>query len=216
LKYPTQLTGQEIGGIYIHEPGALVSNIAIALTCFTIAIFYRNVKKRESRFWVLFIISLGVAATGGVLSHGFPTYLTPEEYFAVWWVKNDFVLLANLFSSLAIFSLTAFPIRKLTYVLIAKFILAAFLLFIAFDFLPAVFDLAITYIAILIITWNKTEKAGVKYIKQSFLIALISGFFYLFPFTLLDGWFTNKDAVHVFAIVSLILVAKAVKAIESL
>ncbi len=215
MKYPTELTGQEIGGIYIHEPGALASNTAIALTCFTIAILSRNVKKRESRFWVLFVICLGVAATGGVLSHGFPTYLTTEEYFTVWWVKNDFVLLANLFSSLAVFSLTVFSSRRLTYILVAKFVLAAFLLFVVFDFLPAVIDLAITYIAILVITWNKTERAGVKYIKQSFLIALVSGFFYLFPFSLLDGWFTNKDAVHVFAIVSLILISKAVKQIES-
>ncbi|HKK38567.1 MAG TPA: hypothetical protein VJ949_04075, partial [Cryomorphaceae bacterium] len=53
-------------------------------------------------------------------------------------------------------------------------------------------------------------------LKQSFIIALISGVFYLFPFSLLDGWFTNKDAVHVFAIVSLILVSKSVKRMDSI
>lgn len=214
MKYPTELTGQEIGGIYIHEPGALVSNIAIVLTCFSISLVNRNVRNRGSRLWVLFVVCLGVAASGGVISHGFPTYLSPEEYFAVWFVKNDFVLLANLFASLAVFSLTAFPNRKLAPILIAKFILAVLLLFVLYDFLPAVVDLALTYIAILVITWNEAKIAGVKYLKHSFLIALVSGVLYLFPFSLFDGWFTNKDAVHVFAIISLVMVSKAVNAME--
>jgi hypothetical protein len=215
VRYPTELTGQEIAGIYIHEPGVLLSNVAIVITCFAIAIVNRNVKGRASRFWVLFTICLGVAATGGVISHGFPTYLSPEEYFAVWWVKNDFVLLANLYAGLAVFSLTDLPPRKLAIILVIKFILSALLLFVLYDFLPAVVDLALTYIAILVITWNRTEMRGVKYLKQSFLIALVSGAFYLFPFSLLDGWFTNKDAVHVFAILSLIMISRALKRMES-
>ncbi|HKK38991.1 MAG TPA: hypothetical protein VJ949_06215, partial [Cryomorphaceae bacterium] len=135
MKYPTELTGQEIGGIYIHEPGALVSNIAIALTCLIIAIANRNVKTRAARFWILFVICIGVGASGGVISHGFPTYLSPEQYFAVWWVKNDFILLANLFAGLAVFSLTDIPSRILTVILSFKFLLAALLLFVLFDFL---------------------------------------------------------------------------------
>ncbi|MGB6037676.1 MAG: hypothetical protein WBG42_15480 [Cryomorphaceae bacterium] len=214
MRYPTELTGQEIGGIYIHEPGALVSNIAIALTCFIIAIVNRNVERRSSRLWILFVICIGVAASGGMVSHGFPTYLSPEQYFAVWWLKNDFVLLGNLFAGLAVFTLTDVSPRKLTLVFIAKFIVAATLLFILFDFLPAVVDLALTYIAILIITWKKTGIQSAKLLKQSFLIALFSGVFYLFPFSTLDGWFTNKDAVHVFAIISLIYVSNAIQAVE--
>ncbi|MGB3464048.1 MAG: hypothetical protein WBA74_02215, partial [Cyclobacteriaceae bacterium] len=163
---------------------------------------------------VLFIICIGVAATGGVISHGFPTYLTPEQYFAVWWVKNDFVLLGNLFGALAVFTLTDVSPRKLTIVLVSKFVIAAFLLFVLFDFLPAVIDLALTYFTILIITWNKTELQSTKFLKLSFLIALLSGIFYLFPFNALDGWFTNKDAVHVFAIISLFFVSKAIQAME--
>jgi len=214
VKYPTELTGQEFGGIYIHEPGALLSNIAIAITCFFIAWANRNVKTRAARFWVLFVICIGLGATGGTISHGFPTYLSPEHYFAVWWVKNDFILLANLFAGLAVFSLTEVSRRKLTVILGFKFLLAVILLFVLFDFLPAVIDLALTYIAIIAITWSRTDIPGVRSLKQSFIIALVSGVFYLFPFSLLNGWFTNKDAVHVFAIVSLLLVSKAVRAME--
>lgn len=214
MRYPTELTGQEILGVYIHEPGALVSNVAISLTCFIIAIANRNVKIRSSRLWVLFVICIGVAATGGMISHGFPTYLSREQYFAVWWLKNDFVLLGNLFAGLAVFSMTSVSPRNLTWILIAKFITGATLLFFLFDFLPAVIDLALTYSAILIITWNKTEIRNAKILKQSFLIALFSGVFYLFPFNTLDGWFTNKDAVHVFAIISLIYVSLATRVME--
>lgn len=190
--------------------------MAIASTCFIIAVVNRNVRFKASRFWMLFVVCVGLAATGGVVSHGFPTYLSPEQYFSVWWIKNDFILLGNLFAGLAIFSLTSFSPRKMTAILVFKLVLAASLLYVTFDFLPAVVDLALTYIAILIISWNRTEILGVKYLKQSFLIALISGVFYLFPFNLLNGWFTNKDAVHVFVIVSLILVSKAVRKVDSL
>lgn len=214
MRYPTELTGQEIGGIYVHEPGALVTNIAIALTCFALAIVHKELKIKESKYWALFIISIGVAATGGVISHGFPTYISPEQYFAVWWVKNDFILLGNLFAGLAVFSLIPFPRRKLKLILVAKFVVVALLMFVTYDFLPAVIDLALTYVAILVITWNKAEVAEAKILKRSFLIALFSGILYLFPFNWFGGWFTNKDAVHVFAVVSLVFVSKAVNVIE--
>jgi len=181
-----------------------------------IAMIHRNVKRRTSRLWVLFVVCIGIAASGGMISHGFPTYLSREQYFAVWWLKNDFILLGNLFAGLAVFTLTEVPPRKFTLILIAKFIVAAALLFMLFDFLPAVIDLALTYFAILIITWNKTETISAKILKKSFLIALFSGVFYLFPFNALDGWFTNKDAVHVFAIISLAYVSKATQAREKL
>jgi hypothetical protein len=215
LEYPTELTGQEIAGIYIHEPGALVSNFAIAVTCLIIAYRHRDTDSKSARFWALFVICLGIAAAGGVISHGFPIHISPSQFFGIWWLKNTFVLLANLFATLAVFSLTKFSERRLLLILGFKFVLLSALLFITFDFLPAVVDLALTYFAILAITWSRTETKGVKYLKLSFLIALVSGFFYLFPFSLFNDWFTNKDAVHVFAIISLILVSKAIHQMES-
>lgn len=215
MEYPTELTGQEIAGVYIHEPGALVSNFAIALTCLIIGVSVGRLKYRTSKLWLLFVISIGIAASGGMISHGFPTHISPDQFFGVWWVKNCFVLSGNFFAALAVFQLTAVRTKKIVILLAVKFVLLSALLFTTFNFLPAVVDLAFTYLVILGITWGRKDKPGVGLLKRSFLIALVSGLFYLFPFSLLNGWFTNKDAVHVFAIISLIMVSKAIGQMES-
>ena len=119
MKYPTELTGQEIAGIYIHEPSAMLSNIAIVVTCSILVIKHRSAIG-QGKNWRSFILCLGLAASGGSLTHGLPTYLGPELYFLVWWVKNSFVLLANYFATLAIFSFTDLPNKTVKWASLAK------------------------------------------------------------------------------------------------
>lgn len=199
----------------MHEPSAVVSNLAIFTVCGILFLRHRKIQRREALKWRGFIFFLGCASMGGILSHGFPTYLGPELYFGVWWVKNSLVLVANYFATLAVFEKTAFPKNILRYLALTKGIIACVLLYLSFNFLPAAIDLAITYFSILAITWRVHRDRSSRFLKVAFLIALFSGIFYLTPFTTLAGWFTNKDAVHVFALVSLLYISMAISVIET-
>jgi len=214
LKYPTELTGKEILGFYIHEPSAMLSNFAIVAACATLLVLHREVIDRSANHWKKFALFLGLAGAGGMVSHGLPTYLGPDLYFLIWWVKNSFVLLANYSATLAVFGLTKVSKNKLVLYASIKVIAGITLLYFTFDFLPAAIDLAITYISILVITWKRTDQKGAKFLKRGFLVALFSGIFYLFPFSILNDWFNNKDAVHLFAVVSLALVSRAMSAMD--
>lgn len=215
MKYPTVLDGKEVFGIYVHEPGSLVSNFAIASVSFFLVWKYSNVKGFYAKSWLYFILCIGLGATGGMVIHGFPTLLTPEEYFFLWGGKNSFIPLANFFASLAVLAPKFKSRTELSLLLGFKALVVSSLIFITYDFLPAVVDLAITYILVISMTARSDSVPGSRYLRRAFVLALISGFLYLFPFKLLDGWFTNKDAVHVFVVISLIIISRAIKEVHS-
>jgi hypothetical protein len=208
--YPTEFDGTLIGGIYVHEPGALLSNFAIALTCLVVLVLQRKARGFHAKMWLLFVACIGLGATGGMVVHGFPRLLEPREFFLLWWVKNSFVPLANYFASYAVlfYRVGASPVLRIALVL--KVVFISVLLYLAYNFLPAVVDLALTYLVVVACTLKPSNIPGRVFLLRAFGLALISGVLYLFPFSLFEGWFTHKDAVHVFVIISLILISKAI------
>ena len=214
MEYPIKFDGQEVFGIYIHEPGPLVSNFAIATTCFIVALRFWNVKGYYARSWLLFVLFIGMGATGGMVVHGFPQALSPKQFYFTWAVKNSFVPVANFFAARAVLSPRIGSVSKLHIILGVKAAIVSILLFLTYQFTPAVVDLVLTYFLVLGTTWKKGVVPGARYLRRAFLIALGSGFLYLFPFNWFSGWFTNKDAVHVFVIVSIFYIASAIKRVR--
>jgi len=215
LKYPTVFDGQEVFGIYIHEPGPLLSNFAISITCLVLVLRYSDAVGFYARSWLFFILCIGLGATGGMVVHGFPTALNPRSFFLLWAVKNSFVPLANFFAGQAVLAPPVASVYRLRIFLTLKAAIISVSLFLSYDFLPAVIDLAFTYILVLWMTTKNPAVPGRSLLRIAFSLALISGLFYLFPFTIMDGWFTNKDAVHVFVIISLIIISKVVGSVQS-
>ncbi len=216
MTYPTELTGQEVWGVYVHEPGSLVSNFAIAFTCLILLSLKGTKVRTESKPWLLFITCIGIGATGGMIVHGFPTYLSELGFYLIWGIKNSFVPLANYFAAIAILGLNIRGKSKAHILFQLKALLVIVLLFVSFDFLPAVIDLAFTYVFVLARCFSKNKPLGSELLKWAFILALLSGTLYLFPFRLADGWFTNKDAVHVFVIVSLVIISSSIKEMHSI
>jgi hypothetical protein len=100
-------------------------------------------------------------------------------------------------------------------IFLVKALLMAVLLYFTYNFAPAAIDLGLTYVFIISIAWKNAQSKPASYLFKGFLVAFLSGIFYLFPFSILDGWFTNKDAVHVFAVVSLLFVSSAIGSYEA-
>jgi hypothetical protein len=209
--YPEVLNGLEFLGLYVHEPGGLISNLLIALSCLVISLQHRDVRTPFQKDWVLFVICIGLGATGGSLVHGFSTYLGRDGFYYTWAVKNSFVPLANFFALRAMARPGFRNLRSLNLILGFKALSIIFLLFFLYSFLPAVVDLAITYVLVIALAWKFRQKVpAYRYFLTAFLVALFSGGFYLFKMEFLNGFFTEKDLVHLFVILSLFIIHKGI------
>jgi len=207
--YPENLDGIYFDEIYVHEPGALISNLAICVFCFAIFVFLGKSMCPFYRDWKRFILFIGIGAFGGIFTHGFPTYLGETGMFVLWGIKNVFVVLANFYAAIAV-------VRKFENfaqykkLLIFKAILVSVSLFAFYNFLPAVIDLAFTYILVIIVlTSSKSKDRVSRNLLGAFVLALLSGLLYLIKYDVDRLWFTHKDMVHVFVLISLLLISKA-------
>lgn len=207
--YPEKLDGIYFNDIYIHEPGALISNAAICVLSFAL---FSYLGKSHSQFytdWKNFILMIGIGALGGIFTHGFPTYLGETGMYLLWGIKNSIVVFANFFAAMAVvrrcenFDL----FRRLLFI---KAILVSCALFIFYNFLPAVLDLAFTYIFVIyMLSTSVSIDRGSRILRGAFILAFLSGFLYLVKYDVDRLWFTHKDMVHVFVLFSLLLITRA-------
>lgn len=208
MGYPEELTGIEIAGIYVHEPGGLISNAAVCVLSISLFFLLGKSVNKSQKNWQLFILFIGLGAFGGMFTHGFPTYLGEQFFFWVWAVKNSFVPIANYFATRDVL-----PKGKIVrYILVLKAAVVIIALFLSEKFLPAVIDLGLTYILIIYFAGklSKTSKAYRK-IRNAFILGLLSGTLYIFKYDLDALWFTHKDMVHVFILISLILIFRGAR-----
>lgn len=106
--YPTTFPGITLSGIYIHEPGGLITDLLIAVVSLWLVIRLKKPNDLFDKYWTLFIAMIGLGAAGGVLVHGIPTVLGPKLFYIIWVAKNVFIPIGNLFASYIILS-TLFP-----------------------------------------------------------------------------------------------------------
>jgi len=203
MEYPTELNGVDIAGVYVHEPGCFLSNVAICIVSFMLFFYVGKPKNNFESNWKKFGLFIGLAAVGGLFTHGFPTYLGESLFFYAWAVKNSFVPIANYFASADVFPKK----RWIKIFIITKAVGVIVLIFLTGKFLPVVVDLGITYFGVIyfsnkLIPINSTY----RYIRNSFLIGLLSGPLYIFKYDLHELWFTHKDKAHVFIVISLLLI----------
>lgn len=216
--YPDRPEGIFIGEVYLHEPGGLITNLMILAA--SAALLYRMRGQGAGWMvkWKLFLLCLGVAAFGGIFTHGFPLLFTESEFYTVWWLKNSFVPLGNFFAAAALVpyifgrpesAFFAPGMRRVMWFFIAKAVLVSFLLFYTRSFLPAVLDLAFTWFtAIYAAQIMRKSIPGGGALLTAFAVAVLSGLMYLKPWHIDAHWFTNSDAVHVAVIFSMWLVYK--------
>lgn len=207
--YPEKLDGIYFNDIYIHEPGALISNAAIFALSFALFMYLGKLHSRFCSDWKNFILLIGVGALGGIFTHGFPTYLGENGMYLLWGIKNSSVVFANFFAAMAVirrcenFNL----FRRL---LLIKAILVSSALFYFYNFLPAVLDLAFTYIFVIyMLSASVSIDRASRILRGAFILALLSGFLYLVKYDVDRLWFTHKDMVHVFVLLSLLLIYRA-------
>jgi len=209
--YPEIFDGLRIGGVYVHEPGALLSNFALAMTGWIVFFALRKRGDEISRRWSLFAMFLALGTTGGMWVHGFPHLFSPRAFYLLWAVKNSCVPLADFFALSACAAYV--PTRWQTTYLVAiaaKAFTAVFLLFLTYSFLPAAVDLGLSYAAILVLTFSDRRRTTyAKWIFRAFLTALLSGLLYVFKWDVDPVWFSHKDMVHLFAILSLCMIFRA-------
>lgn len=208
MDYPTHLSGVEIAGVYVHEPGGFISNVAVCITSFILVYLIGKPENGMQKNWKLFILFIGLGAFGGSFTHGLPTYLGEKLFFWVWAIKNSFVPVANYFAALDVL-----PKKKwIRIVLAIKAALVIGALFISAKFLPAVADLGLTYLMVIYFAHRLINKnSAYRYIRNAFIIGLLSGSFYIIKYDLDRLWFTHKDMVHVFVIISLLMIYTGVK-----
>lgn len=209
--YPEAFDGLTIGGVYVHEPGALISNIAVAFTGWLIYFNTPGIGTAYARFWRRFVLFIACGATGGSVVHGFPHLLGPDGLYAIWGLKNACVPVANLFAALAVFRLASSVKPSVANLFRLKAVLVIAAMFAFYSFLPVAIDLAITYLVVLGITYGKRRTyPPADPIFRGFLIAFLSGFLYVIRYDVHPLWFTHKDAVHVFVIISLLFIGKGI------
>ncbi len=209
--YPKVLDGIEVNGIYVHEPGGVLSNLLIVLVCITLLKSIGNTQNDFQKYWRLFIVFIGLGAAGGMISHGFPTYLGEEGFFWVWAIKGAFIPVANVFAAFGVLCATPYFTNKWKNIFWIKAIIVTALLMITYSFLPVVIDLLVTYIFVLIKASKlKKNRKDFALIFNSFLFALVTGLLFPFKLDVHHLWFTHKDIAHIFAIVSLVIVYKAI------
>jgi len=211
MDYPADLSGVQVAGIYIHEPGGFISNVAVCITSFLLVLFIGRPENSVQKNWKLFILFIGLGALGGSFTHGLPTYLGEKLFFWVWALKNSFVPIANYFASIDVL-----PKKKwIRAVLVIKVAIVIVALFISGKFLPAVLDLAMTYLIVIYFANRliKVNKAY-RYFRNAFILGLLSGTLYIIKYDLDPLWFTHKDMVHIFVIISLIMIYTGVKKVR--
>lgn len=211
MDYPTELSGIEISGIYIHEPGGLISNAALFVLSFLLVWFIGKPENSSQKRWQLFILFIGLGSFGGLFTHGFPTYLGEQLFFWVWAIKNSFVPVANYFASRDVL-----PKNKwIKWVLLFKVLAVILGLFFTGKFLPVVVDLGLTYIIVIYFS-NKLIRVNqaYRYIRNSFVLGLLSGTLYIIRYDIDELWFSHKDMVHVFILISLFLIFRGVQRSE--
>lgn len=207
--YPENLDGIYFDDIYVHEPGALISNAAICALSFVLYLFLGKSTSRFYSDWKNFILFIGIGAFGGLFTHGFPTYLGEMGMYIMWGVKNTFVVFANFFAAMAVVR----RCEKFDFyrrLLLAKAVLVSIALFSFYSFLPAVIDLAFTYILVIyMLTASPATDRASRVLRGAFILAFLSGFLYLIKYDVDRLWFTHKDMVHVFVLISLLLISRA-------
>jgi hypothetical protein len=208
MDYPIDLSGVEIGGVYIHEPGGFISNVAVCLTSFLLVYLIGRPENSFQKNWKLFILFIGLGAFGGSFTHGLPTYLGENLFFYVWAIKNSFVPVANYFASTDVL-----PKNKwIRPVLIIKATIVISALYLTGKFLPAVVDLGLTYLIVIFFAQRLSiQNKGYRFIRNAFIVGLLSGSLYIVKYDIDQLWFTHKDMVHVFVIISLIMIYIGVK-----
>lgn len=216
--YPDRLDGIFFGELYLHEPGGLVTNLMILFAAVWLLIRMRGYRNGWMLKWRLFLGCLGLAAFGGIFTHGFPLLFTEDEFYTVWWLKNSFVPIGNFFAAAAmvpyIFGKTESDfytpsMRRVLWFFVAKTVLTSVLLFATRSFTPAVLDLAFTWFTVIYAAQMMRKSVpGAGALLIAFLVAVLSGLMYLMPWHLDAQWFTNSDAVHIAVILSMWLVYK--------
>lgn len=210
--YPEIFDGLTFSGVYVHEPWALLSNFAVAFTAWFLFFRVGNAGNEFGILWRLFILFIGLGATGGIFVHGFPTYLGPENFYLLWAVKNSCIPIANLFAGVSV--LRPFAGRHGTLIrtiFILKALAVIFGLFALYRFTPAVVDLAVTYLLVIVFAYRlKRTNPAARPVFAAFVLAFLSGFLYIFKWDFHPLWFSHKDMVHVFVVISLFLIAKGI------
>lgn len=211
--YPVDLNGVYLHGIYIHEPSGLISNFLMAIFGIYCFVNLRPFRNHLQRHYALFLLFLGLASVGGIFTHGFPTHLGEQLFFWAWFLKNSLVPVANYFAAMAIIpALYPESLRGYKPFFIGKAIVVVILLYVFYSFLPAVADLAVTYIFALILSIKAIGKvAGAVQFRNAFVIAILSGTLYLVKYDIDPLWLNHKDIVHVFVLFSIWFIYKGVK-----
>ncbi len=209
--YPEHLDGLELGGIYIHEPGGVLSNVVIAIVATYLAIRLYHRAGNRPKAWILFLLCLALAAAAGIFTHGFPHLLGPKAFYWLWWAKNSIILLGNAALWYAflpsIISNTSRLYPVVQKLVMLKLVLFSFALALAFSFTPAVIHLALTYFMVIFVTaLHRKQVPAYSAFFTAFVLALLSGFLYLIPLHPHPHWLTNSDVVHYLAILSMVFI----------
>jgi hypothetical protein len=209
--YPKEFNGFSMGDIYIHEPGGMISNILVMGFSLWFAIKLISPRSEYGRNWRNFYFCLSFGTLGGAVIHGLPHLLSEPVFYYIWAVKNSFVPIANFFAMMSLVQILAKKgVGFWRQMLALKCALSIISLWWFYSFLPAVIDLAITYLLIIAITSKNDQIAGFKTLRTSFIIAVLSGTLYIVKYDLDPLWFTHKDMVHIFVLINLYLVYRSV------
>lgn len=210
--YPEVFSGITVSGIYIHEPGGLITDMLIAILCLVLLLKLPVLKDSFQKYWALFIAMIGLGGVGGALVHGFPTVLGESLFYWMWALKNVFLPIGNYFAVYVIFK-TAFPaqMRWLNPIIVIKMLVANAFMFYTYSFLPIVIDIGLTYVLVIWLSQRLSKKIGAyKNIRNAFLVAFFSGFLYIFKYDIDPVWFSHKDIAHVFVLICIYMIYKGI------
>ncbi len=210
--YPVSFTGITVYGVYIHEPGGFITDLLIGLVCLGLLLKLPNSKDLFQRNWTLFIAMIGIGGVGGALVHGIPTVLGETLFYWMWVLKNIFIPIANYYAAYLVL-LQMFPakIKLLNTILLVKLVSINLIMAYTYSFLPVVIDIAITYILVIWLSSKLIEQLpAYKNIRAAFIVAFLSGLLYLTKYDIDPVWFSHKDMAHIFVLVSVYLIYKAI------
>lgn len=210
--YPVSFTGITVYGVYIHEPGGFITDLLIGVVCLGLLLKLPKPKDLFQRNWMLFIAMIGIGGVGGALVHGIPTVLGETLFYWMWVLKNVFIPFANYYAAyLVLFQLFPKRIKMLDIILWVKLIAVNIIMAYTYSFLPVVIDIAITYILVI---WLSSRLIGqlsaYKNIRSAFIVAFLSGLLFLTKYDIAPVWFSHKDLAHIFVLVSVYLIYRAI------
>ncbi len=220
--YPQALTGIQFHELYIHEPGSLITNFFILLWSVILLIRLRPHRGFWTSYWRIFLLCLGLASFGGMFTHGVPLLFTEGEFYTLWGLKNAFIVIGNLFATMALLRVHYPRLLSLTGSGMLIFLVVKALAVIAFmaatkSFTPVVVDLGLTYVFALATTYfyrNQYSASGLLF--KAFLIAFLSGLLYTFPWSIHPEWLTNSDVVHICALWSMYYISRAAASVPEM